>query len=265
MRIVGTAEFGHCFLSVGLLASHEGSLAEDIKVCGFWSAPSPSRTCPCRPQAHFDSIAWHLLQDAVPRTRRFSMRVYGIIPARLQSSRLPRKLLLAETGKPLLQYTWEQACRAKSLAEVIVATDSEEIARAVERFGGRVEMTGEHPSGTDRIAEVVRRSLPRRADRRQHSGGRAGDRSGAHRSVGQDAGRASGRRNVDAGDADHQPPRARRSFVQQGRLRGRRPGALFQPGDDSRSCATRSGTNCCRQIRPGSCTWACTRIGSSSC
>jgi 3-deoxy-manno-octulosonate cytidylyltransferase (CMP-KDO synthetase) len=86
------------------------------------------------------------------------MRVCGIIPARLQSSRLPQKLLLAETGKPLLQYTWEQACRAKSLAEVIIATDSPEIAAAVKDFGGRVEMTGEHPSGTDRIAEVVRRS-----------------------------------------------------------------------------------------------------------
>jgi 3-deoxy-manno-octulosonate cytidylyltransferase (CMP-KDO synthetase) len=85
------------------------------------------------------------------------MRVYGIVPARLQSSRLPRKLLLADTGKPLLQYTWEQACRAKSLAAVIVATDSDEIARAVRGFGGRVEMTGEHPSGTDRVAEVVRR------------------------------------------------------------------------------------------------------------
>jgi 3-deoxy-manno-octulosonate cytidylyltransferase (CMP-KDO synthetase) len=86
------------------------------------------------------------------------MRVYGIIPARLQSSRLPRKLLLADTGKPLLQYTWEQSCRAKSLHGVIVATDSDEIARAVRGFGGRVEMTGEHPSGTDRVAEVVRRS-----------------------------------------------------------------------------------------------------------
>jgi 3-deoxy-manno-octulosonate cytidylyltransferase (CMP-KDO synthetase) len=86
------------------------------------------------------------------------MRVFGIIPARLQSSRLPRKLLLAETGKPLLQYTWEQACRAKSLSDVIVATDSPEIAVAVKRFGGRAEMTGEHPSGTDRVAEVVRSS-----------------------------------------------------------------------------------------------------------
>ncbi len=86
------------------------------------------------------------------------MRVYGLIPARLQSSRLPRKLLLSETGKPLLQYTWEAACRATSLAGVIIATDSPEIVDAVSEFGGRCELTGEHPSGTDRIAEVVRRS-----------------------------------------------------------------------------------------------------------
>jgi len=88
------------------------------------------------------------------------MKTYGIIPARLASTRLPRKLLLAETSKPLLQYTWEAACRADSLDEVIVATDSEEIAAAVRGFGGRCELTGDHPSGTDRIAEVVRRHCP---------------------------------------------------------------------------------------------------------
>ncbi len=86
------------------------------------------------------------------------MRAIGIIPARLASSRLPQKLLLAETGKPLLQYTWEAACRASRLAEIIVATDSEEIASVVRSFGGTCEMTrDDHPSGTDRIAEVVRR------------------------------------------------------------------------------------------------------------
>lgn len=85
------------------------------------------------------------------------MSTIGIIPARLESSRLPRKLLLAETGKPLLQYTWEAACRSRSLDNVIVATDSEEIAIAVRKFGGRAELTGEHASGTDRIAEVARR------------------------------------------------------------------------------------------------------------
>lgn len=88
------------------------------------------------------------------------MHVTGIIPARLQSSRLPRKLLLAETGKPLLQYTWEAARAAGSLDEVIVATDSLEIAEAVRAFGGRCELTGDHASGTDRIAEVVRRCCP---------------------------------------------------------------------------------------------------------
>ncbi len=88
------------------------------------------------------------------------MKTYGIIPARLQSTRLPRKLLLAETGKPLLQYAWEAARRAKSLDDVLIATDSEEIAVVCRGFGARVELTGEHPSGTDRIAEVVRRSCP---------------------------------------------------------------------------------------------------------
>lgn len=88
------------------------------------------------------------------------MRTIGVIPARLASSRLPRKLLLNETGKPLLQYAWEAACRASELSEVIIASDSEEITSVARGFGARVEMTGEHPSGTDRIAEVVRRACP---------------------------------------------------------------------------------------------------------
>lgn len=85
-------------------------------------------------------------------------RTYGIIPARLGSSRLHRKMLLAETGKPLIQYAWEAASRAKSLSEVLIATDSEEIASVARGFGARVELTAEHPSGSDRIAEVVRRA-----------------------------------------------------------------------------------------------------------
>lgn len=88
------------------------------------------------------------------------MRTIGIIPARLHSTRLPRKLLLNETGKPLLQYAWEAACQAADLSEVIIAADNEEIASVARKFGARVELTGEHPSGTDRIAEVVRRACP---------------------------------------------------------------------------------------------------------
>jgi 3-deoxy-manno-octulosonate cytidylyltransferase (CMP-KDO synthetase) len=86
------------------------------------------------------------------------MSVCCLIPARLESSRLPRKLLLSETGKPLIQHTWEAARASSAVDEVIVATDSPEIAAVVRGFGGRAEMTGEHTSGTDRIAEVVRRS-----------------------------------------------------------------------------------------------------------
>ena len=85
------------------------------------------------------------------------MNVIGIIPARLQSTRLPRKLLLNATGKPLIQYVWETACQCPELSDVLVATDSEEIASVVRSFGGRAEMTGDHQSGTDRVAEVVRR------------------------------------------------------------------------------------------------------------
>jgi 3-deoxy-manno-octulosonate cytidylyltransferase (CMP-KDO synthetase) len=88
------------------------------------------------------------------------VKVYGIIPARLKSTRLPKKLLLAETGHPLLEYTWRSASRASRLNELIVAADDQEIVTAVEEFGGRCELTGEHPSGTDRIAEVARRCCP---------------------------------------------------------------------------------------------------------
>ena len=88
------------------------------------------------------------------------MNVYGIIPARLQSTRLPRKLLLAETGHPLIEYTWRSASRSACLSQLIIAADSDEIVAATEKFGARCELTGEHPSGTDRIAEVARRCCP---------------------------------------------------------------------------------------------------------
>lgn len=85
------------------------------------------------------------------------MKSLIVIPARLASTRLPRKLLLRETGKTVLQHTWEQACRARRAAGVIVACDHEEIADEVRRFGGRAVMTSpDCASGTDRVAEVAR-------------------------------------------------------------------------------------------------------------
>jgi 3-deoxy-manno-octulosonate cytidylyltransferase (CMP-KDO synthetase) len=84
------------------------------------------------------------------------MRVAIVIPARYASSRLPGKPLLRDTGKYLIQHVYERACGAECASDVIVATDDERIRDAVEEFGGRVAMTrADHPSGTDRVAEVA--------------------------------------------------------------------------------------------------------------
>ncbi|MGA2798357.1 MAG: 3-deoxy-manno-octulosonate cytidylyltransferase [Thermoguttaceae bacterium] len=82
---------------------------------------------------------------------------YLIIPARLASTRLPRKLLLRETGKSLIQHTYEAARSARRPSGVCVATDHEEIFCEVQSFGGQAVMTDPRaPSGTDRVAEVAR-------------------------------------------------------------------------------------------------------------
>jgi 3-deoxy-manno-octulosonate cytidylyltransferase (CMP-KDO synthetase) len=84
-------------------------------------------------------------------------RILGIIPARYASTRFPGKPLHPIAGKPLIQHVVERCRLAHSLAEVIVATDDPRIATVASRFA-RVEMTrSEHPSGTDRIAEVADR------------------------------------------------------------------------------------------------------------
>lgn len=79
-----------------------------------------------------------------------------IIPARLQSTRLPRKLLLDLAGKSVLQRTYEQALKSRLAAEIIVATDSAEIAAHAASFGARAVMTrADHQSGTERVAEAA--------------------------------------------------------------------------------------------------------------
>ena len=81
-----------------------------------------------------------------------------VIPARLSSQRLPRKMLLDETGRPLIAHTLEAARRSTRAAHVVVATDSEEIAAAVRRCGGEAVMTSpEAASGTARIVEALPR------------------------------------------------------------------------------------------------------------
>jgi 3-deoxy-manno-octulosonate cytidylyltransferase (CMP-KDO synthetase) len=87
------------------------------------------------------------------------MKIVGMIPARYKSSRLPGKVLADIAGKPMIQHVYERAKQARSLSEVVVATDDERVLRAVGEFGGKAEMTSPyHETGTDRLAEVAGRS-----------------------------------------------------------------------------------------------------------
>lgn len=81
-----------------------------------------------------------------------------VIPARLGSTRLPRKVLREIAGKPMVQRTWDAALQAGA-AEVIIATDHAEVYAACEAFGADVRMTdAAHQSGTDRVNEVAQAS-----------------------------------------------------------------------------------------------------------
>lgn len=83
-------------------------------------------------------------------------KIIGIIPARFASTRFPGKPLVDIAGKTMIQRVYEQASKAESLSTVVVATDDERIAEAVNRFGGKFVLTSDsHQSGTDRCAEVV--------------------------------------------------------------------------------------------------------------
>jgi 3-deoxy-manno-octulosonate cytidylyltransferase (CMP-KDO synthetase) len=80
----------------------------------------------------------------------------GIIPARAQSSRFPLKVLAKINGKPMVQYVWEAATKAKRLSQVLIATDSEEVLCVIDGFGAKGVLTpGEFSSGTDRVAFVA--------------------------------------------------------------------------------------------------------------
>ena len=84
-------------------------------------------------------------------------KTVALLPARLQSSRLPRKPLADIHGIPMIVHVYKRCLLAKNLDEVYVATDSEEIREVMENYGGRVLMTSaSHETGTDRIAEAAR-------------------------------------------------------------------------------------------------------------
>ncbi len=84
------------------------------------------------------------------------MNIVVVIPARYESTRLPGKVLAKETGKFLVQHTYERAKSASTVEKVIIATDSTEVMKACNTFGAECIMTSkDHQSGTDRIAEAV--------------------------------------------------------------------------------------------------------------
>ena len=84
------------------------------------------------------------------------MEVVALIPARYGSTRFPGKPLALLRGKPMIQHVYEQTCQVRGLTQVVVATDDRRIAEAVRSIGGHVAMTrADHPTGTDRLAEVA--------------------------------------------------------------------------------------------------------------
>jgi 3-deoxy-manno-octulosonate cytidylyltransferase (CMP-KDO synthetase) len=84
------------------------------------------------------------------------LKTIAIIPARLASTRLPRKILREIAGSPMLAHVYEAAERCPQLDDVIVATDSDEIMEVCQRNGWQARLTsGAHRSGTDRVHEVA--------------------------------------------------------------------------------------------------------------
>ena len=85
-------------------------------------------------------------------------KVVAVIPARFESARFPGKPLHLIAGKPLVQHVWERCQEARAFDEIIIATDDMRIVEVGFNFGARVALTGsEHPSGTDRVAEIARK------------------------------------------------------------------------------------------------------------
>ena len=84
-------------------------------------------------------------------------KIIGIIPARKQSTRLANKMLADIDGKPLIYHTVQQTLKAKQLDQVVVATDSDEIMEALDQSGAHsIKTSGDHTTGSDRIAEAAR-------------------------------------------------------------------------------------------------------------
>lgn len=85
------------------------------------------------------------------------MKVLGVIPARYDSTRLPGKVLRNIAGRPMIYWVYRNARQSGVLADLLVATDSEKVLEYCRQEGMQVMLTGRHPSGTDRLREVMER------------------------------------------------------------------------------------------------------------
>lgn len=107
---------------------------------------TPVIICPCSDE----------ISSCLQKRKCCPVSVAAIIPARYASTRFPGKPLADQTGKPLIQHVYEAVRGARRVERVLVATDDLRIAEAVRAFGGEAMMTrADHPSGTDRVAEVA--------------------------------------------------------------------------------------------------------------
>ena len=89
-------------------------------------------------------------------TSECKTKVLAIIPARYASTRFPGKIIASLAGKPLVAHTYARTCEARLVSDVVVATDDVRVVEALKPYDVRVVMTrADHPSGTDRIAEVA--------------------------------------------------------------------------------------------------------------
>lgn len=106
------------------------------------------------------------------------MKVIVCIPARYESTRFANKVLAKDTGKFLIQHTYEQACKAKLPESVLIATDDHKVLDAAKSFGAECVLTSvEHNSGTDRITEAVKK-LEDRGQRTEDRGQKTEDSRG---------------------------------------------------------------------------------------
>ena len=129
---------------------------------GYESGSATRWTLSLDPPPGSRYLSW---RDNCIRITRFRLRegplsgqVLGIVPARLASTRLPNKPLYPLLGRPLIEWVWWRIEGMSVLDHAVVATDSEEVAEVCTRLGAPVLMTSsEHPSGTDRVAEVADR------------------------------------------------------------------------------------------------------------